>query len=66
MDRGGRTSHPLSAARVSSGTDLVVFLEDVRAPVGPLHVNAGYQSIEVNRAVGREPTSSTARARQRI
>ncbi len=38
--------------------DLCVnLLEPVRALVGPLHVNSGYRSIDVNRAVGGQPTS---------
>jgi len=32
-------------------------LEPVRALLGPMHVNSGYRSIEVNTAVGGQPTS---------
>jgi len=32
-------------------------LEPVRELVGPLHINSGYRSVEVNHAVGGQPTS---------
>ena len=36
-------------------------LEEVRGLLGPLHVNSGYRSPEVNRAVGGQPTSQHCR-----
>lgn len=36
---------------------LAVTLEEVRDLLGPLHINSGYRSAELNKAVGGQPTS---------
>lgn len=36
-------------------------LEPARAILGPLHINSGYRSPEVNKAVGGQPTSQHCR-----
>lgn len=36
---------------------LVPKLEEIRDLLGPLHINSGYRSPELNRAVGGQPTS---------
>lgn len=36
---------------------LALLLEDVRTLLGPIHINSGYRSVEVNAAVGGQPTS---------
>lgn len=36
---------------------LAVMLEEVRMLLGPLHINSGYRSPELNKAVGGQPTS---------
>lgn len=62
FDEMTRTSTGLAnVPDVKQGADLVrlcdLILEPLRALVGPLHVNSGFRSPEVNHAIGGVPTS---------
>ena len=46
-----------SAAQIAKLTYLASRLEEVRALVGPLHVNSGYRCLKLNRAIGSKDTS---------
>ena len=46
-----------SGRQVQKLTYLASRLEEVRALVGPLHVNSGYRSFNLNRAIGSKDTS---------
>jgi hypothetical protein len=48
---------PDSDQLLNLSTKLAPKLEEVRALIGPMHVNSGYRSQEVNRRVNGSPTS---------